>query len=177
MKLSKFFFSLVIGALMAVSVLAQTRTFSDTNVEYTFDLPNATWKITATPSEINPNVEYVFGDKMDGFLEIRKLTVKADELVSETIAAEESKLKFMQGYVAGKDEQFGGAMSGRVFNFEYIRAARNMSGRFYFLKANDTTVYVLRFTGERDKLRSIRNQTDSIARTFEIKKISSPDRK
>ena len=44
-----------------------------------------------------------------------------------------------------------------------------MSGRIYFLKADSTTVYVLRFTGEKDKLRSIRNQTDSIARSFKIK--------
>lgn len=173
MKLSKFFFSMVLGVFLAVAAFAQTKTFSDVNVEYTFDLPNETWKITANPSEINPNVEYVYGDKMDGFLEVRKLTVKADELVSETIAAEESNLKFRQGYVAGKDEQFGGALSGRVFNFEFVRSSRNMSGRFYFLKANDTTVYVLRFTGERDKLRAIRNQIDSIARTFQIKKTTS----
>ncbi len=46
-----------------------------------------------------------------------------------------------------------------------------MIGRFYFLKAGDNTVYVLRFTGFRDKLRSIRNQTDSIARTFALKKV------
>jgi hypothetical protein len=45
-----------------------------------------------------------------------------------------------------------------------------MSGRFYFLKVNDTTVYLIRFTGIGDKLRSIRNQTDSIARTFDLKK-------
>jgi hypothetical protein len=43
-----------------------------------------------------------------------------------------------------------------------------MSGRFYFLRANDTTVYILRFTGERDRLKAIRNQTDSIARTFKV---------
>jgi hypothetical protein len=45
-----------------------------------------------------------------------------------------------------------------------------MSGRFYFLKANDATVYILRFVGVGDKLKSIRNQTDSIARTFDVKK-------
>jgi hypothetical protein len=44
-----------------------------------------------------------------------------------------------------------------------------MSGRFYFLKTADNQMYVLRFTGERDKLKSIRNQTDSIARTFKVK--------
>jgi hypothetical protein len=47
-----------------------------------------------------------------------------------------------------------------------------MSGRFYFLKADDTTVYILRFTGLRDGLRTIRNQVDSIARTFKVKAAS-----
>jgi hypothetical protein len=48
-----------------------------------------------------------------------------------------------------------------------------MSGRFYFLKTADNQMYVLRFTGERDKLKSIRNQTDSIARTFKVKAVCS----
>lgn len=170
MKSSKFLYSLAISALFVVSAFAQTKTFNDPNVEYTFDLPNAVWKMTANPSDINPNVEYVYGDKSDGNLEIRKLTVKSDELISDTISNEEQKLQFLQGYVAGKEEQFSGSFSGKVFNYEFVRSARNMSGRFYFLKANETTVYVLRFTGERDKLRAIRNQTDSIARTFQLKK-------
>lgn len=169
-KKIRFLFSLVISVFAAVSVFAQTKTFSDSNVEYTFELPNEFWKITASPSEINPNVEYVYNDKMDGHLKIRKLTVKTGELLSDIIEKEEAELRFMQGYVAGKEEQFEGAFSGKVFNFEFVRSSRNMSGRFYFLKINDTTVYVLRFTGEREKLRSIRNQTDSIARTFQIKK-------
>jgi hypothetical protein len=57
-----------------------------------------------------------------------------------------------------------------VFNFEFVKAGKNMSGRFYYLRANETTVYVLRFTGFRDKLRSIRNQTDQMARSFDLKK-------
>ena len=65
---------------------------------------------------------------------------------------------------------FAGFLKGTVFNYEFVRAGRPMSGRFYFLKANDNTIYVLRFTGFRDKLRSIRNQTDSIGRTFTIRK-------
>ncbi|CAN5267877.1 hypothetical protein BH10ACI1_BH10ACI1_00850 [soil metagenome] len=172
MKLNKLYFSLVIGLLLAVSAFAQSKIFSDASVEYTFELPEAAWKMTAKPSDISPNVEYVYGDKSDGHLEVRKLTVKANELLSETITTEERKLQFLQGYVAGKEEQFQGLLNGKIFNFEFVRSARNMSGRFYFLKVNDTTVYVLRFTGERDKLRSIRNQTDSIARTFAIKKSS-----
>ena len=82
----------------------------------------------------------------------------------------EQSLQFQPGYVAGKQEEFKGSLGGKVFNYEYINSGRNMSGRFYFLKADDKTVYVLRFTGQRDKLRSVRNQTDSIARTFSLKK-------
>lgn len=172
MKLNKFSFllSAVIGLFMAFSAFAQTETFSDANVEYTFDLPNATWKILTKPSATSPNVEYVYGDRSAGYLEVRKLSVKADDIMSDIIAGEEEKLKFLQGYVAGKEENFAGNLRGSVFNFEFIRSGRNMSGRFYFLKVNPTTVYVLRFTAQKEKLLTIRNQTDSIARTFEIKK-------
>lgn len=170
MKSIKFLFSLAVGLLFSVSIFAQSQTFNDPNVAYTFDLPEAAWKMTVKPSPISPNVEYVYGDRSDGHLEIRKLNIKAGEMLSETIDAEEQKLQFLSGYVAGKEEDFKGSLAGKVFNYEFVRSGRNMSGRFYFLKADDTTVYVLRFTAERDKLRSIRNQTDSIARTFEIKK-------
>jgi hypothetical protein len=99
---------------------------------------------------------------------VRKLTVAKDALLADIMRDEELKLQFLPGYVAGREENFAGRLRGSVFNFEFVRAGRPMSGRFYFLKANDTTIYVLRFTGFRDRLRSIRNQTDSMARTFVI---------
>ena len=82
---------------------------------------------------------------------------------------EQKKLQFLPGFVAGKQETFSGRIKGAVFNYEYVASGRNMSGRFYFLRANDTTLYMLRFTGQKDSLRSLRNQTDSIARTFAVK--------
>jgi hypothetical protein len=162
--------SVILSLFLAFSAFAQNNTFSDANAEYTFDLPAATWKMTVKPSPISPNVEYVFGDRRDGHLEIRKLNLKSGSLLSDLIRDEEEKLQFLKGYVAGKEEPFSGVLKGTVFNYEYVSSARNMSGRFYFLKADPSTVYVLRFTGMRDQLRSIRNQTDLIARTFEIKK-------
>src|SRR5215207_1307914 len=98
MKLNKFSFllSVVLGLFLAVSAFAQTEKFSDSNVEYGFDLPNPTWKMLAKPSATSPNVEYVYGDRSAGYLEVRKLTVKADDLMSEIIVNEEASLKFMQ---------------------------------------------------------------------------------
>ncbi len=99
------------------------------------------------------------------------LSVPNKAIMADVIRDEESKIMFsLQGYVAGKEEQFGGFLNGTVFNFEFFRAGRPMAGRFYFLRAGENSIYVLRFIGYRDKLRSIRNQTDSIARTFTVKK-------
>lgn len=171
MKLNRFSIALtaILCLIAAGSALAQNETFADPNVEYTFDLPNADWKMTVKPSAMSPNVEYVYNDRREGHLEIRKVSVKPGELISETIREEEVKLQFLPGYVAGKEENFQGAMNGSVFNFEYVRSGREMSGRYYFLKSDGKTVYVLRFSGYRDKLRSIRNYVDSIARTFKLK--------
>ena len=170
MKLNKLYFSFVAALLLAVSTFAQTENFSDANVEYTFILPETVWKMTAKPSATSPNVEYVYGEKQSGHLEVRKVALKPDATISDLISDEEQKLQFLNGYVAGKQEDFTGSFGGKVFNYEFVRSGRNMSGRFYFLKVDDKNVYVLRFTGFRDKLRSIRNQTDSIARTFDLKK-------
>ena len=167
MKLNKFSFIFVIfaGLFMSVQAFAQNVTFSDPNIEYTFEIPKANWLMTNK----SPNVEYVYGDKKDGHFEVRKQAIKADSTMSDTIRDEEQKLQFLPGYVAGKEENFQGAYGGKVFNFEYVRSSRNMSGRYYFLKVNDKTIYVLRFAGDRDKLRSIRNEVDLIGRTFKLK--------
>lgn len=166
-------FALFLPALVlafAASAMAQTSTFSDPNVEYTFEVPDPTWKMTAKPSVTSPNVEYTYEDRTTGYMEVRKITVKSDDLTADAITDEEEKLKFLQGYIAGKQEIFTGRMKGVVFNYEFIRAGRNMSGRLYFLRANPTTIYVIRFTGRKEKLITIRNQTDLMARTFDIKK-------
>ncbi len=171
MKNARLYFSVVVAALLfAVSAFAQNQKFTDASAEYTFDLPQANWKMTVKPSATSPNVEYVYGERQSGHLEIRKLALKPGAALADLVRNEEQKLQFLPGYVAGKEEIFKGTLSGKVFNYEFVRAGRTVSGRFYFLKANDATVYILRFVGVSDKLKSIRNQTDSIARTFDVKK-------
>ena len=159
-------FSIALCLILGVSAFGQMGTFSDPSVDYTFDIPDERWKMTVKPSTAKPNVEYVFIDRNDGHLEVRRVSAAKDALLADIIREEEAKLQFLPGYVAGRDENFSGRLRGSIFNFEFVRAGRPMSGRFYFLRANDNTVYVLRFTGYRDKLKSIRNQTDSIGRTF-----------
>lgn len=156
-------------AFAALSAFSQGETFSDPNVAYTFSLPEPKWKMTVKPSATSQNVEYVYGDRSDGLLEVRRLSIGKDAILTDVVQDEEQKVQFRPGFVAGKEENFQGKLKGAIYNFEYVAQGRTMSGRFYFLKANDTTVYLLRFYGQKDDLRSLRNQTDSIARTFAVK--------
>jgi len=155
--------------MFAAAAFAQDQKFADPNVDYTFDLPDAKWRMTVKPSATSPNVEFVCGERLAGHLEVRRLTVSKDAILSDLIRDEEQKQLFLFGFIARKNEVFSGHLRGEIFNFDYVAASRNMSGRFYFLRANPTTVYVLRFRGQDASLRSIQNQTDSIARTFAVR--------
>jgi hypothetical protein len=54
-------------------------------------------------------------------------------------------------------------------SYEFVRTGKPMLGRTYYLQVDSRTIYALRFTGLRDKISRIRNQTDLIARTFKMK--------
>jgi hypothetical protein len=170
MKSKIYSLAVCIGFVVAFSFAASAQSsFSDANVAYSFELPSSTWKMTTKPSASSPNVEYVYGDRSDGYLEIRKMSIGANEIMSDVLAREqEQKLQFLPGFVAGRDEDFNGTLRGKALNFEFTKGGKNMTGRYYFLR-DGNTVYVLRFTGLREKMGSIRNQTDSIARTFKVR--------
>lgn len=163
--------AMAILSLIATSSAFAQQSFNDVNVPYNFTLPDVKWKMTAKPSSSSPNVEYVYGDRFDGHLEVRRLTVDKDSILTDAVENEEQKLQFRPGFVAGRQENFTGKLRGSIFNFEYVAAGKNMSGRYYFLRANETTVYVLRFSGQKDSLRSLQPQTDSIARSFSVKAV------
>lgn len=156
--------------MAAAAAFGQGWTFSDANVDFTFDVPEAKWKVTVKPNATSQKTELVYGDRRDGLLEVRRTDVQRADTMNEIITNDEQKHRqFLQGYVSGRVENFSGRLRGSVANFEYIAGGRTMSGRYYFLRANDSTVYVLRFTGPIDGLRSLRVQTDQIARTFRVK--------
>ena len=81
----------------------------------------------------------------------------------------DQKLRFLPGFVEGKEEKFAGRLNGVTVSYEFIKTGKPMMGRIYYLQADNRTIYALRFTGLRDKLTRIRNQTDLIARSFKLK--------
>src|SRR3954447_17883560 len=127
---------LVLGflALSVSRAAAQGTVFSDPSVDYTFTVPEDKWTMVVRPSATNPNVEYVYGDRRDGYFTIRKLSVGKDAVMSDVIQDEAQSEQFRPGYVANKDETFTGRLKGTVFNFEYVAASRPAAGRYYFLR-------------------------------------------
>jgi len=161
--------SLVLISLMVAGATAQ-QTYTNDKVEYTFDIPSATWRSIVEPDAAHEHPEFVFGDRLDGYLTIRKEVVDAGTSPAELARRDQdSKLRFLPGFVEGKQDPFNGRLDGVTISYEFVRNGKPILGRTYYLQADNRTIYALRFTGLRDKLSRIRNQTDLIARTFKVK--------
>ena len=149
---------------------AQEHSYSSAKVNYTVDFPSPTWRLVDEPDEIHQHAEFVYGDRNDGYLRIRKEALDEGVDIKEFARRDQDqKERFRPGYVDGKEEQFVGRLQGRTVSYEYSLNGKAMAGRTYYLQGDSRTVYVLRFTGMRDKLARIRNQTDLIARSFKLK--------
>lgn len=169
MRRPKIFFFLLILALAATAATAQ-QSFTNDKVEYALELPSATWRVSAEPDSMRPHMEFIYGDRNDGHLRIRKEVVDAGTTAADLAQRDQDqKLRFMTGYVDGKEEKFAGKLNGVALTYEYTSGGKAMAGLTYYLQADNRTIYTLRFTGLRNKLGVIRNQTDMIARSFRLK--------
>lgn len=158
----------VIGMMASVALAQQT--YSNEKVEYTFEIPSATWRAIIEPDAGREHPEFVYGDRLDGYLTIRKEVVDAGTTAAELARRDQDlKLRFLPGFIEGKQESFNGRVDGVTMSYEFVRTGKPMLGRTYYLQTDNRTIYALRFTGLRDKLGRIRNQTDLIARTFKLK--------
>jgi hypothetical protein len=161
-----------ISALAALSGLPATaqQVFTNDKIGYSLELPSTTWRTISEPDSAHEHIEFVYGDRLDGFLQIRKEVVDAGTTPSDVAQRDrDQKFRFLPGFVEGKEESFAGRLNGVTVSYEFIKTGKPMLGRVYYLQADNRTIYALRFTGLRDKLARIRNQTDLISRSFKLK--------
>jgi hypothetical protein len=152
------------------SVFGQTRSFSAESVDYAFELPSPGWRLISQPGDANQHAEFINGDRLNGYLQVRREVVDAETAPTDLLERDrDQRLQFLPGFVPSKSEPFAGNLNGVVFSYDYVRTGKPMLGRIYYLAADKRTIYSLRFTGLKDKLTRIRNQTDLIARTFRLK--------
>ena len=163
----------ILVCLNALNGLAQSWTFTREGVEYIIDLPSASWRVMPRV-DVHEHVEFVNGnDEVNGYLRLTKILVEVDTNVANLFQQDEKwNLQRLPGYVVCGDckgEAFRGHLSGASFSYEYTSRGRMMSGRIYYLQIDKRTFYALRFTVAQDKLQGLRDQMDSIARSFRLK--------
>jgi hypothetical protein len=152
------------------SVAVAQGVFVSDKVEYTIELPSSTWRKITEPDAAHEHAEFVYGDRLDGYLQIRREVVDAGTTPADLARRDQDqKLRFLPGFVEGKQENFSGRLTGVTISYEFVRTGKPMMGRTYYLQTDNRTIYALRFSGLRDKLARIRNQTDLIARSFRLK--------
>jgi hypothetical protein len=164
---------LLIIISLSINATAQTQTFTREGVEYVLDLPSPSWRAVSRV-DVHEHLEFVNGeDYSNGYLRLRKRLVTPDTTSKDLFSeAEKWELQKLPGYVVcsgGKGTDFSGQLKGTLFSYEFVSQGRNMDGRIYFLRLDNRTFYVLYFTVASEKLPSLRDQMDSIARSFRLK--------
>lgn len=155
------------------SAHAQQRTFTAKDIEYTLELPSPEWQVVSR-LDVHHHVEFIYrNDPANGQLQIRKILSDRARSAADLFSRDE-KLEFqaLPGYVVCSEcngSNFEGHLSGAVFAYEYVNGGKPMFGRVYYLQLDKWTFYSLRFTGSRDNLPLLRDQMDSIAKSFRLK--------
>lgn len=159
--------------LTAMTVGAQTRTFTRDDVEYILELPSPLWQAVSV-FDVHNHLEFIYKDEtVHGRLHLRKRLVTAGTTALE-IYSEDEKRDFQRlpGYVACSEcngEIFQGQLPGLAFSYEYVSGGQKMAGRIYYLQVDKRTFYSLRFTFSRDKFQELRRQMDMMAGSFHLK--------
>lgn len=155
--------------LMSVPVLAQEgESYTDPEGRFEVRLP-ANWKaVSYKDGAGNNRVDIVYRDRAYGLLKITLEKLPDADLQSFIQNEIDQNLRFRPGYVYNSTERFVGAHTrGSLLEFEFSLAGKAKKGRNYYVMAkDDSSVWVLRFTGNREILGPLRHDTDSIARSF-----------
>jgi hypothetical protein len=90
-------------------------------VDYVISLPSPLWHLVGEPDEIHQHTEFIYGDRNDGFLRVRKETLPDGTTIKEFARQDlDPKERFLPGYIGGgKEEAFAGRLSGDTISFEH----------------------------------------------------------
>jgi hypothetical protein len=169
-----FLLAALVCAILTAAVLPQSGSepVEDPDGKFTLVLPNRGWQaiLSRDQNTNRPQLDIIYRVREDGSLDVKQVAVEAATKTMDYAKRDEQTLSFQApGYAKISVETFGANAEGAVVTYDYTRGGRPMTGRRYYLRANDTTIFVLRFTGNRNTLGPLRSQTDAIARSFKAR--------
>lgn len=169
-----FAFSLFMLAMVfSANALAQ-EVFEDPDGKYSMSLP-AGWLGIVNKDGLGRNeVNIVYKVRENGALKVRRIE-DADgkmEVMEYANKDESDRVRFNPKYDKISIEKFviGGGKSGALLSYDYFSTSgQPFTGRIYYLRVDEKTIYVLQFTGRKNILGTLRSHTDAIARSFKTK--------
>jgi hypothetical protein len=169
---SLLFLSAFLSAAIAFAQ-SQTEVFDDPDGKYTMTLPNGWLGVVSTDGLGRNDVNIVYKVRENGALKIRVAEVAPDtEPMSYAAKDEQERVRFAPGYDKISTEKFllGGSRIGALLSYNYNNSVgQPFTGRVYYVRMDEKTIYVLQFTGRRNILGTLRSHTDQIARSFKLK--------
>ena len=152
---------------------SSTEVFDDPEGKYSINLPAGWLGVVNTDGLGRTDVNIVYKVRENGALKVRTAEVSAEtDLMAYAGKDEQDRVRFAPSYDKLSIEKFtiNGQRSGVLLSYDYKNAqGQPFTGRVYYLKMDEKTVYVLQFTGRRNILGSLRSHTDLIARSFKLK--------
>ena len=164
---------LILTAVFAVDGLAQ-EVFEDPDGKYSMSLPSGWLGIVNKDGLGRNEVNIVYKNRENGALKIRRIEdADAKMDVMEYANKDESeRIRFNPKYDKISMEKFviGAGKSGALLAYDYFSTSgQPFTGRIYYLRTDEKTIYVLQFTGRKNILGTLRSHTDAIARSFKAK--------
>jgi hypothetical protein len=161
--------------LFTLSATAKAQeVFDDPNGQYTVTLP-AGWLAIVNQDSLGRNdVNIVYRIRENGALKVRRVDDFDANLDVMEFAKEDenSVVQYLPGYDRLGLEKFAlpGGKTGTLLSYDYKNSTgQPFTGRNYYLRSGEKSIYILRFTGRKNTLSPLRNQTDAIARSFKAK--------
>jgi hypothetical protein len=164
---------LILTAAFAVKASAQ-EVFEDPDAKYTISLP-AGWLGIVNKDGLGRNeVNIVYKVRENGALKITRLDDAEGKMEAMDFANkdESERVRFNPKYDKISIEKFviGAGKSGALLAYDYFSTSgQPFTGRIYYLKTGESTIYRLQFTGRKNILSTLRSHTDAIARSFKTK--------
>lgn len=160
------FVTVVLLAAVAPAVEAQSgQEYVDPAGQYKLTLIGDWRPVSYNDAVGRQRTEFVYRDRSEGLLKISREPLTGS--LADVVRQEEENLKiYRPGFEASSSEPFGGGqLSGIRLSFYSTEGNRKTANIYYYLQGKNG-VWVLRFTGKRGSLDTIRNLTDQIARSF-----------
>lgn len=160
----------IFAILFSSTVVGQTRTYTDEDLNYVLVLPSAQWRTINVPGIINDSTEFRYDNNGTVQLRIRRELVSADVALADLIERQQIlQRSSLPGYVKEQVEPVAGRLNGVRYAYEYVANGKPTARVIYYLEANNRVVYKLEFAGAPDLLRTLSEQTNFIARNFRLK--------